>query len=430
MSVSEPVVDIFAASHDGTFNACVGENGMHDLRTYAEGYIDASILLLETLFEKQLLGSRDILVHPILYSARHAIELTIKHVLTELNQCDLKTEKRDIKGHNLGMLWALYKVIAQHDSRLMSLYQKMNPIVEYLDNIDKDAQDFRYPTGNAEQGGEVKQTYEGKRIVDLKTTHNVVTALKELLVSLLNTVDIVSEQRQLGSFTQDLNREELEELSKDCGNDTSAYFVTTKDKWKELRGLSGKGFIRAIEFIKKHREFAGNIGEESDLIALSSELLEQIIEFKLQDIQKNFEDRALPIFERAIKKPISLNAYEKLKGSLTPEFVAELEALYYLSFLSRYSETYEALYGQQLRNLVFEDKAAQQKECMKSFIRLFDKSPFLDSLIKSLRLIGQIQLSKKYFVELNAIERKHEVGVAVVDQDNQTFVEALLNATK
>lgn len=426
MSTTEPVVDIFAASHDGTFNACVGENGMHDLRTYAEGYIDASILLLETLFEKRLLGSRDTLVHPILYSARHAIELTIKHVLTELNKCDLKTDENKIKGHSLGKLWALFEVVAKKDSRLNNLFERMNSIVQYLDDIDKDAQDFRYPEGNAKQGEKTKQTLEGKRIVDLVTTHKMVKELKELLMSLFAEVETVVEQRAMGSFTQDLNRDELKALSEECSDDTSAYFAETKNKWKALHGLSSNGFKRAIDFIKKHREFAGNIGEETDLISLSSELLDQIVEWKRKDIQRDIENSALDVFERAKERPISWDAYEALKTSLTPEVVAELEALYYLSSESRYSETYKALYEKQKSNLVFQDDAYQQKECMTSFIRLFDKRPFLDNLIKSLRLIGQVKLSKKHLAELNAL--KHQYGTEA--KPKLLSVEALLDETK
>lgn len=396
MSTTEQVTDIFVRTHGGTFNACVGDNGTHDLRTYAEGYIDASILLLETLFEKNLLRSRDTLVHPILYSARHAIELTIKHVLTELNKCDLQTDENKIKGHSLGKLWSLFEVVTKHDSRLHNLFQSMNPIVQYLDDIDKDAQDFRYPEGNAKQGEKPKQTLEGKRIVDLVSTYKVVMELKELLMSLFSVVETVVEQRALGSFTQDLNREELKELSEACSDDTSAYFGETKKKWRALHGLSGKGFERAISFIQKHREFAGNIGVESDLLALSSELLEQIVEWKKKDIQREIEDRGLSVFESAKKRSISWDAYEELKTSLTPEVVADLEALYYLSSLSHYSEVYESLYEQHLRNLAFPDKAAQERECMTSFIRLFDKTPFLDCLIVSLRLVGQVNLSEKY----------------------------------
>lgn len=426
MSATEPVVDIFAASHDGTFNACVGENGMHDLRTYAEGYIDASILLLETLFEKQLLGSRDTLVHPILYSARHAIELTIKHVLTELNKCDLQTDENRIKGHSLGKLWSLFEAVAKHDSRLNNLFKNMNPIVQYLDDIDKDAQDFRYPAGNAKQGEKPKQTLEGKRIVDLVTTYKMVKELKELLMSLFAEVETVVEQRAMGSFTQDLNRDELKALSEACTNDTSAYFAETKKKWKALNGLSSNGFKRAIDFIKKHREFAGNIGEESDLISLSSELLGQIVEWKRKDIQRDLENSALDVFERAKERPISCDAYGELEESLTPEVVAELEALYYLSFRSQYSETYVALYKALLKNLIFADEAAQKQECMESFIRLFDKRPFLDNLIKSLRLIGQVKLSKKHFSELNAFKQQYGTEI----KPSLLSVEALLDATK
>jgi hypothetical protein len=392
-------LDIFKAAHDGTFNACVGENGIHDLRTYAEGYIESSILLLEAIVEKRLLGQRDTLVHPILYSARHAIELSIKHVLFELNKCDVKIEPRQTHGHSLSKLWSAFKLASRCDSRLVELYEEINPIVKHLDGVDPDAQGFRYPNDNNNE-----KTLQGKMIVDLLSTYKMVKVLQVHLKSLVNVVDVIVEERLLGSFTQDLNRPELkvlsENLSEAFSEDSKEKFLAIKKKWKNESLLSSAGFERALAFIKKHREFAGNIGQESELLAISRELLDQVVQFKLSDIELDFKNKDLPIVERAKQRPISWDAFEALKAQLTAENVAELESLYYLTSLGQYSETYASLYEQYLGNLNFQDEARRKRECMEAFIGVFDKVSFLDYLVTSLKQVGLVSLSEKY-AELN-----------------------------
>lgn len=82
--IDTPLKDwnIFESIHGGSFNACVGENSLHDLKTYSDGYIEASVMLINNVLDNSLIGQMDTLIHPILYSARHAIELIIMGVCT------------------------------------------------------------------------------------------------------------------------------------------------------------------------------------------------------------------------------------------------------------------------------------------------------------------------------------------------------------
>src|SRR5262245_4749418 len=64
-------------------NACVGNNGgPYDLYDYAHGYFEATRILAAQAKEP---GSViDLLVYPLCLSYRHAIELYIKYLITDL----------------------------------------------------------------------------------------------------------------------------------------------------------------------------------------------------------------------------------------------------------------------------------------------------------------------------------------------------------
>src|SRR6266581_4944036 len=67
------------------FNACVGDNGgPYDLYDYANGYFDATRLLLKSVGKSRVMN--DLLVYPICLNFRHAVELFIKYLITDLTK--------------------------------------------------------------------------------------------------------------------------------------------------------------------------------------------------------------------------------------------------------------------------------------------------------------------------------------------------------
>jgi hypothetical protein len=66
----------FKRGPDKEWNACIGSQG--DEHNYVNGYMQAATELINALLDKEMLGKRDTLVLPILYNARHAIELVLK----------------------------------------------------------------------------------------------------------------------------------------------------------------------------------------------------------------------------------------------------------------------------------------------------------------------------------------------------------------
>ena len=72
----------FRVPADSDWNACIGKQGTEE--NYLDGYIEAAMELVTTVIEKKMLGKRDTVVLPILYNARHAIELILKFAINRL----------------------------------------------------------------------------------------------------------------------------------------------------------------------------------------------------------------------------------------------------------------------------------------------------------------------------------------------------------
>lgn len=388
-------LDIFTPTHTNRYNACIGTNSLHDLRTYAEGYLQASQMLLDNIFEKRLAYERDTLVHPILYSARHAIELSIKHVLVRLNETDRKTDNRLLHGHSLKELWDLFKKQTLFDRRFVSVVGDIDSIVVQLDQADPDAQDFRYPV-NADG----QQTLDGKVIVDLITVKELVDFLKDRVLYLFHLTETVVEERQLHAFTNELNREELRQLSIDLP-DVSTWrdggaFIEVKGQWRHELGLSNRAFSRAVDFIKGHREFAGNIGSEYSFVVLDEAVLDEVLK-KAHEVQlERFANRHDHGFERLRKPSPVYAAYESIKGILSPSAVAEIESLFYLSRDGHYSEEFDFLFKHFNKSMTALSGERLVEEMKRSFIHVFEKTNFIDELINGVRKIGKLTLAEKF----------------------------------
>src|ERR1700692_2684354 len=131
----------FGPSEDATWNACIGQQG--DELHYVEGYLEAASELADAVIDKNMLAKRDTLVLPILFNARHAIELVLKYVTGQLFDCGVIPQKHpanhDIKGpldHLVGADVA--------DEAIREDLKSLERFVVSLDRIDEDGQELRY----------------------------------------------------------------------------------------------------------------------------------------------------------------------------------------------------------------------------------------------------------------------------------------------
>ncbi|PZO71586.1 MAG: hypothetical protein DI636_03415 [Pelagerythrobacter marensis] len=98
--VTDPFFEVL---NDGDWNACIGKQG--DEINYVEGYLQAAQLLVDTLLEKEMFGSRDTLAMPILFNARHGLELALKFVLRELGALGMARPREGPVDHDLQAYW-------------------------------------------------------------------------------------------------------------------------------------------------------------------------------------------------------------------------------------------------------------------------------------------------------------------------------------
>jgi hypothetical protein len=86
------------------FNACVGDNGgPYDLYDYAHGYFDATRILLKSVGKTGSIN--DLLVYPVCLNFRHAVELFIKYLISDLAKLT-RSKAKFRTTHSLQANWS------------------------------------------------------------------------------------------------------------------------------------------------------------------------------------------------------------------------------------------------------------------------------------------------------------------------------------
>ncbi len=125
-------------------NACVGSNGgPYDFHDYARGYMRAGVVLVENATTPN--NPVDILVYPIAYCFRHAIELYLKYLSAQLPA--LWRESGTVKQtHKLLDNWAFVKAYLcrtnQFDNTQIA---QVDRILSDFVELDPGGEVFRFP---------------------------------------------------------------------------------------------------------------------------------------------------------------------------------------------------------------------------------------------------------------------------------------------
>ena len=107
---------MFRTGSDIHLNACVGYNGFPSIHTYQHGYHQAVVSLIETA--KKDSWDSDSLIYPILFCARHSIELFLKKQICVLSNVKAITMNRESENmllteHSLDSLWQNFKELLE-----------------------------------------------------------------------------------------------------------------------------------------------------------------------------------------------------------------------------------------------------------------------------------------------------------------------------
>jgi hypothetical protein len=384
----------FKRIFDGQWNACIGRQGHEE--NYIDGYIEAAIELVDAIFDKQLMGKRDTLVLPILYNARHAIELALKFATERLIEAGVIKDNGRKLSHNIKHYWDHLHNSKIGDEKLSQTIAALKPYVESLSQIDSDGQELRYYRNRDDDPSLANYATANLRLIQasLRELEKLLSALK------YRTVDFTDE-RATGTFTSRCSRRDLLEIARlipkrDSWN--SQAFDDQKALVKARYGLSNKAFSNALDRLQKSRETRSVLGMESDLLHLSDDDIVSVVEHwrtlhparERQDADlglgyfdtKRFEE----ITEYAAKRQAVVKAIE---ARLSPEALAELEAMFYGARDRAFPEYHEAMTTRTLK------QHAAAKDRQEEIRHLMEKTNFQQCIQLGAARLGRLLLAER-----------------------------------
>lgn len=404
--------ETFIGSDPTWANACVGDNGQPNYIEYSKGYSKAASLLLDHVLKMR--GTHvDHLIYPICFNMRHSIELRIKGAIKEIK---LLSEIKKIpfpsfdliSSHNIGNIWQFFKENSNLlDTRFQNINRELNDIICDIASIDPTGQTFRYPKSNDNRKHLVEQKIINCYVLKLKFEK-----LENNLDNLMYLTDSLIDEYKLGTFTSKLSRAQIFQFAKELppyNQWTQNSFQQIKTELKMRYCLSNNDFTKIVNHIKNNYELCYEIGLRKPLAYLNNTEILELCDiwttyfapdfrnfYKSTDsnlvCDKEDTNFIVDFFENGAlhKKGIQL-----LENKLSPNYVADLQALYYLSIdHHQYSENYIFRYKYFLQE-------AQYKDLSHSLDHLLSKGVFLEELIKSLLFLNQTDLAEEIITIYN-----------------------------
>ena len=394
------------------FNACVGQNGFVNISDYQFGYYLAVNIIID--FLKQDTGYIDPLIYPLLFSARHSIELFMKEIINHLETINKMINKKieyknHILFHDISILWDYLKSLALFDKRIREPVNQLDEyITDYFD-IDLTGETFRYPfdTNN-------KHHLDDFSVINVLKFEKRFKKMNSIIEYIYFIINRLKNEYDTGTFICGLSRQEIEEISKKLPQKskwTEPSFDNISDQIKlEYNILSNKSYSKIIDLIKKHKEFSYNIGiikvstvlTKDDYNFYKEKYLNEHANGQPKGIQMNELKKLLKLKSKKFsdflfninkknkliktnQKPFWMRKHEfvnSIINKLTLESIASLCAFYEIGHNNLYSEQYEKAFTFYLNNnkynLVFE--------------KLADGYNRIDNIEKGIRKCGQVHL--------------------------------------
>lgn len=214
----------------------------------------------------------DLLVYPIVYNARHSIELSLKIVIKMLWELERKKKishlvefiverKKKLHTHNIEELYKMACENKNIDRRIPAYFENIEDMIQFY-YFDEEGDAFKYELNKDDQPHMIKNKISHISIELLETEFKaVMEKFDDLIYFLGSCVDEYS----LGTFTKSLSRTDIGEISKKLPfyeEWRTEKFKEVKDQIKQEYQLGSKELTDALNLIKKHRLFSSNIGCE------------------------------------------------------------------------------------------------------------------------------------------------------------------------
>jgi hypothetical protein len=283
------------------YNACVGKNGKAKIPDYQLGYQLAVNIMIN--FIKQDSGYIDPLIYPLLFSARHSIELFMKEIIRHLEiinkMINKKTKyKNHLLIHDISILWDHLKKVASFDKRIKEPINTLDEyITDYFD-IDLTGETFRYPFDTKN-----KHHLDDFYVINVLRFEKRFKEMCPIIENVYYLVDSLTTEYDAGTFICGLSRYEIEEISKKLpkkDNWTEPIFDIISAQIKHEYNIpSNKAYSKILDLIKKHKEFSNNIG----LINVSTVLTkDEYYFYKMEYLNSHFAEKPRVIQANELKK--------------------------------------------------------------------------------------------------------------------------------
>jgi hypothetical protein len=392
-SEADPYADdpFFKRKFDARWNACIGKQG--DEENYLDGYIEAAMELAGAVIDKKMFDKRDTLVLPVLYNARHAVELALKFTTDRLAMAGLMPTplRRD---HNINAYWDDLHAASPGDEKLSQTIMAMKPFVDSLSHIDHDGQELRYHLNRSDNLSLSKYSLANLEVIraSLSELSEIISVLKYRTMSFLD-------EHETGACTNRCSRRDLlaiaqlmprREFWKDAIFDQQKVLIKARFK------LSNTQFSKALDVIQSNREMKAILGVETDLLHLSDGEIVWVVErWRRLHPPRDADDNGLGIdpldpatFERIMEYQATSNEIiAEIEKRIVGDKLAEIEAIFYLTRNRVFSEHYERRVEK-----VKKEHAAQRGPKAK-IAHLMDKTNFLQCVQLSATKLGRLSLA-------------------------------------
>ena len=379
----------FGAISDSPWIALTGSPPIE--RRYIDGYIEASVTLVTTVIDQRRYEGRDTLVMPVLFAARHALELALKFTIKRLWTMEVMKSPPDL-DHNILGHWRKLDEAAIEDQETRDLFAAIYPYVTSLNRVDDDGQGFRYAETTSAQ-----PSLPNLERVDLARVRAELETMHRLINRLIDRILCFEEERRTKTYTRECSRRDLREIASMLPKHedwSKPQFLKAREEVMAKYGIpSRRKFSAAVTKIRESRELAAVVGLEQDLKYVKDEhvvfAMQKYSELERADLGDRFVNvSAKEDLERVFEVVRERESRSRLVlATLGCEEIAGIDALYYLGKCKLFGEDYDDL----VRTRVREYKA--KNEVMEGLNHLMSKSDLLESVACGCRRAGRPSLA-------------------------------------
>lgn len=384
----------FEFHEEDTIIACVGDNGGTTDEDIRNGFKRTVELLTESL--KTGSEVEDLLVYPIVYNARHSIELSLKIVIKMLWRIEekkgicyseevLKERKKELHTHSIECLYKLACDKKNIDRRIPAYFENIEDMI-YFYYFDEEGDAFKYELNKEDEPHMIKNKISHVSIELLETEFKeVMKKFDDLIYFLDNCIFEYS----LGTFTKSLSRADIWDISKRLPvyeEWRTEKFKEVKDEIKQEYHLGSKEFSEAVNLIKKNRFFSENIGCEKIFGTITQEELKEYASLVKYYFEKN-KFKEGNVTERYKLDGVQQNA-EILKKYLSNSSMETLNTLLCFYDMSNSSlavekleDVYEYIVGSSFDEMYIIRKLKQKNACLR--------------IINGMKKCGQVTYAKQ-----------------------------------